>query len=148
MARERISLVPEEVKTEKQLRSMIETGEITAENFYTLPQEEQRKVKDILFEIAASQINLAQGVSAIEFVLLSYIRIMNKKVNGLALSAEEKMIEEKLEKIYEAHEITNESVSIHDWLFDYLDYAYNTTLQVMKNRKEHISRKKKVTGSR
>lgn len=146
MARERISLVPEEEKEVKQIKSMIESGEINTDNFHELPLELQKEVSRILFEMAESQINLAHGVSALEFVTFAFIRLMQKQVKGLPLSAEDKIIEEKLNRILDLHQITNKETYMDDWLFDYLEYAEAISKDVLKNRKDHIERKKKVIG--
>lgn len=146
MAREKISLVPDELKEQKQIESMIQSGEINKNNFDKLNSKEQKEVSRVLFQIAANKLKLEQGISAVEFILFSFMRITNKKVSGLPLSAEDKVIEEKLNRILEMHEITNQSMSIKDWLVDYLDYAYDTSEYVLQNRKDHIQRKKHITG--
>lgn len=146
MARQRISLVSEEVKEIKTIESRIRAGEINAENFDQLSPEEQQEVNRVLFDIAARQVNLAQGLSAVEFVLFAFIRLTNKRVKGLALTAEERKLEEKLQAILDTHEITDEELSINNWLFDYMDYALHAAETILPNRREHIERKKRVTG--
>lgn len=146
MARERISLVPEEVKKEVTLESRIRSGEINAENFSLLSPEEQSQVNSILFKMASSKIDPNQGASALEFVLFGFIRIMNKKVNGLALTEDEKEIEASLDRITGMHEMTNPEVAKADWLFDYMQYAEVKSAEFLQNRKEHIDRKTQVTG--
>lgn len=146
MARERISLVPEEVKKEVTLESRIRSGEINAENFSHLSPEEQSQVNSILFKMASSKIDPNQGASALEFVLFGFIRIMNKKVNGLALTEDEKEIEASLGRITGMHEMTNSAVAKADWLFDYMQYAEVKSAEFLQNRKEHIERKTQVTG--
>lgn len=146
MARERISLVPEEVKREVTLESRIRSGEINAESFSSLTPEEQSQVNSILFKMASSKIDPNQGASALEFVLFGFMRIMNKKVNGLALSEDEKEIEATLGRITGMHEMTNPEVAKTEWLFDYMQYAEMKSAEFLQNRKEHIERKAQITG--
>ncbi|MBR3118521.1 MAG: hypothetical protein IKF29_04700 [Oceanobacillus sp.] len=146
MVREHISFIPAEKKEQKQIESMIKTGEINHSNYKTLTPGQQEEVNEILFNIAESQITLSQGVSAVEFVLYAHIRLMRKKVEGIALSAQDKKIEEGLQKVLDLHEITTENIAIDDWLFDYMSYAENAAKKILKNREEHVLRKRDVTG--
>jgi len=146
MARERISLVSDEIQKEEKIRNDINSGLITKDNYNNLSLEDQEKVNEILFEIAEENINLAQGVSAIEFVLFAYIRLSRKESKGLSLTAEDKLIEKELDEILDTHEITSRNVYKKDWLFDYLAYAQHAANKILQNRKEHIERKKSTTG--
>ncbi len=146
MAREKVRLVSDEDLKEKEIRNMISREEINQNNFDDYPEEIKRKVKEILFKTASEKVSLPQGLSSLEFVLLSYIRIMNKKVKGLALSAEDKKIESSLNRILEMHEITSSQILIDDWLFDYMHYAEKITEEVLDNRKNHYSLKKHIIG--
>jgi hypothetical protein len=147
MAREKISLIPDELKEVKHIENMIQSGEINKDNFHQLSPIHQQEVNKILFDMAESQINLSQGVSAIEFVLFAYIRIMSKQAKGLALSAEDKKVEEGLNRVLELHQITDGNTSIDDWLFNYMEYAEAASVQILGNRSEHINRKREVTGN-
>ena len=53
MARERFSFVSDETKEQMDLESRIRAGEITAENFSELSQEDQTEVNAILFKMAS-----------------------------------------------------------------------------------------------
>lgn len=146
MARELISLVPDKERYELTLEARVLSGEITAENFNELPEEEQKYVNSILFKMASDQIEPNQGTSAIEFILFAFMRITNKKVNGIGLTAEDREIEEGLNRILQSHQITNSQTFKKDWLFDYMQYAEVKSTEFLKNRLEHIERKKQVTG--
>ena len=146
MARQRISLVSEEVKQSLNLESRIRSGEINADNFSDLPSAEQSEVNNILFNMASEKINPNQGASAIEFTLFGFMRIMTKKVQGMSLSEDEKNIEETLNRMMMFHELSNPSVRKSEWLFDYMAYAEKKEKEILGNRKEHITRKQQVTG--
>jgi hypothetical protein len=147
MARERISLISEEERSTITLEQQIRTGEMNPEVFSTLSQEEQTKVNGILFKMASEKVEPNQGTSALEFILFGFMRIMNKKITGLALSEDEKAIDESLNRIMNLHQITNEEVLKINWLFDYMGYAEMKSAEFLQNRKEHIERKAQITGN-
>jgi hypothetical protein len=146
MARQRISLVSEEVKQQMDLESRILSGEINPENFAALSPEEQTQVNSILFQMASRKIDPNQGASALEFILFGFMRIMTKKISGLALTEDEQAIDASLNRIMSQHEITNQEMYKADWLFDYMGYAELKSAEFLQNRKEHIQRKTQVTG--
>jgi|GEM_PF-2582386 len=146
MARQRINLVSDEVKQEWILESQIRFGEINAENFHELSPEEQAKVNAILFRMASDKVNPNQGASVLEFILLGHLRLMEKKLNGLALSEDEKAIEASIKRIMDMHELANPSIPKEEWMFNYMEYAEAKASEILQNRKEHIERKKKVMG--
>jgi hypothetical protein len=146
MARQRFSFVSDEVRQELTLEARIRSGEINAENFHELSPEEQAQVNAILFRIASDKVNPNQGASVLEFILMAHLRLMQKKLNGLALSPDEQAIEASLNRIMEMHEMTNPSIAKADWLFDYMEYAERKAEEILRNRKEHIERKRQVMG--
>jgi hypothetical protein len=146
MARERISLVPEEVKTESTIRAQILNGEITPEVFATLSAEEQSLVNKVLFQIASEKVNPNVGASVLEFVLFSFMRIATKKMNGLSLTAEDQEIEASLNRIMGLHEITDSQTPKGNWMFDYLSYAEEKAAEILRNRMEHVTRKIHTIG--
>lgn len=146
MARERISLIPEAVQEERSIESKIRSGEINPEIFATLPPEEQSKINGILFKMASSGIDSNQGVSALEFITLSSIRLLFKMVNHQGLTDDDMKIKASLDRIFKQHELLNSDVSMEDWLFDYMGYAEYKSGEILNNRKEHIERKIEVTG--
>lgn len=146
MAREKINLVPNELKEKITIKKKILEGEITPEIFNTLPEKEKEKIVDILFEIASSKVDPNQGASTLEFVVFAFMRLVNKQLAGMSLTAEDQEIKEKLDTILNMHEITNTKISKKDWLFDYMEYAASKAEEILNNRKEHIERKKKTTG--
>lgn len=146
VARERIVLVPEEVKKETSLESKIRSGELDADKYASLPEEEQKKVLEILFKIASEKIDPHQGNSVLEFILFGFIRIINKKIKGLSLTQEDKKIEESLNNIFEMHDITNKNKLRSEWLFNYMSYAEKKSEEILRNRQEHVLRKTRVTG--
>lgn len=146
MARQRISLVSDEVKTEATLEARIRSGEINPETFAQLPAEEQTQVNGILFKMASEKVEPNQGTSALEFILFGFMRIMSKKMQGMSLTEDEKAIDESLHRIMELHQITNSEVEKSDWLFDYMSYAEAKSAEFLSNRAEHITRKQQITG--
>jgi hypothetical protein len=146
MARERIRLIPEEEQTEVMIRRSIETGEINQENFSQLPPEEQKLVSKVLFEIASEKVNPTIGASVLEFILFAFIRLANKKLNGMSLTAEDVEVEQSLQRILDMHQITDGKTPKKDWLFDYMKYAEEHAGEFLKNRQEHVERKKRVIG--
>jgi hypothetical protein len=146
MARERISLVSEEVKSQATLEARIQSGEINQENFNELTPAEQAQVNELLFKMASEKIEPNQGLSAIEFILIGHLRVMSKKINGLALTPDEQSIEESLNNILDMHQLGNPAVAKSDWLFDYMGYAEVKAGEFLQNRKEHIERKAHITG--
>jgi|SRR5579875_1461117 len=147
MARQRFSLVPDEVKQEAEIRSKIESGEINPEVYASMPVDQQAIVNNILFKIASEKVEPNQGTSALEFVLFAFMRIMNKKVNGISLTAEDQEISDALDQILSLHQITDGQTPKSEWLFDYMGYAYVKAKEFLENRKEHIQRKEQVMGT-
>ncbi|CDQ41797.1 hypothetical protein [Virgibacillus salexigens] len=146
MTRERISLISDDDKKMQQLEDRILSGEINKNNYEQLNLTQQNEVNRILFEIAEEKINLSKGVSAVEFVLFAFIRLISKQVNGVAMTAEDKKIEAGLQKVLDLHEIYNENISMEKWLFNYMEYAETAAIKILGNREDHIQRKKGVTG--
>jgi hypothetical protein len=146
MARERISLVSEEVKKQQDLEESIRSGEINPETFSELSAEQQAEVNGILFKMASEKVEPNQGTSALEFILFGFMRIMHKRIHGMSLTRDEKEIEQSLDKIMSNHEITNTETAKKDWLFDYMGYAEAKSDEFLRNREEHITRKLEITG--
>lgn len=146
MAKERITLVSDDVKRQLDLESQIRAGLITPDSFTTLSAEDQTEVNNILFKIASEQVEPNQGTSALEFILFGFMRVMMKKIQGLSLNTQDKKVEESLNRIMARHDITNQDVDMSQWLFDYMGYAELKSNEFLKNREEHIARKQQVTG--
>ena len=146
MARERIVLIPEEEQEERVIEAKIKSGEINPETFSGMSATDQSKVNGILFKIASSGIDSNQGVSALEFITLSSIRILFKLVEKRGLTEDELKMKTSLDRIFKQHELLNDEVAMADWLFDYMGYAEFKSAEILKNRKDHIERKKEVTG--
>lgn len=147
MAREYISLVSDEVKKEATLESRIKSGELNPDNFHELSPEDQRQVNNILFKMASDKIDIHHGTSALEFVVMSALRLMTKRIDGLALSEEDQKIQKSLNAIMNMHDLANPTVPMDDWLFDYMAYAQHKTYETLQNRKDHIDRKVHTTGT-
>jgi hypothetical protein len=147
MARERISLIPEEMKQQLSLEQRIINGDINPDNIQILSVEEQKQVGEVLFKIASEKVEPNQGTSALEFILFAFMRIMMKKVNGQALTSEDRQIEQELNNIINMHELSSGKVARSNWLFDYMGYAQLKANEFLRNREEHIERKKKVMGN-
>jgi hypothetical protein len=145
MARQRITLVPDEVKQETNLREQILTGEMTPEVFATLSPEEQAKVNEVLFKIASEKVDPNKGASALEFILFAFMRLVNKKLNNLSLNQEDLEVQDALNQILAMHEITNETPKAN-WLFDYMSYAQAKAQEFLENRREHVQRKLSTIG--
>lgn len=146
MARERIALVADEVKREDDIRRQIETGEMNPEVYATLSDDEKTAVSNILFEMSSEKIEPNQGTSALEFILFAFMRITNKKLAGMSLTAEDQEVEDALQTILGNHQITDDTTPKADWLFDYMSYAQAKSAEFLQNRAEHIDRKKSTIG--
>lgn len=147
MARQHISFLSDEQKQVISLEARIQSGEITSENFSELSETEQTQVHKILFDMAAEKVNPNKGASALEFTLFAFMRVMTKKVQGMSLTEDEKQIDESLTRIMGLHQITNDAVSKSQWDLDYMRYAETKALEILSNRKEHLSRKQEVIGN-
>ncbi|MCD7910940.1 hypothetical protein KC480_05295 [Bacillus velezensis] len=147
MPRERVVLISDEVKKEVALESQIKSGELDFNKYSTLPEEEKKKVMEILFKIASEKVDPHQGNSALEFILFGFMRIINKQVKGLSLTQEDKNIEESLNRIFEMHDITNKNKLRSEWLFDYMGYAEKKSEEILQNRQDHVLRKTRITGN-
>lgn len=146
MARERISLISDEAKSEFTLESRIRSGEINPTNFVELTATEQSQVNAVLFKMASEKVNPNQGASALEFILFGFMRVMTKKVNGMSLTEDEVAIDGSLNRIMNLHQVTNDTVAKTEWLFDYMGYAELKAQEILQNRAEHITRKQQITG--
>jgi hypothetical protein len=146
MSRERISLVPDEVKHDLTIRQQILTGEMTPEKFATLSEAEKAQINEILFKIASEKVEPNVGVSVLEFILFGFMRIMVKKMSGETLTEEDQEIEASIDRIMTGHEITNGVTPKANWLFDYMMYAEYNATKLLENRLEHINRKKTTIG--
>lgn len=146
MARQRFQLTSNETLEKQQILHGIQSGTFSKEDFNDLSPEKQKEVNDLLFELSASGINLFHGTSALEFIVISALRIMFRYKENTPLSEDDRMLESFLEDILKRHELGNSDVASADWLFDYLSYAKFKTDQILLNREEHIERKRKVTG--
>jgi len=146
MARERFTLVTDEVKREEDIRRQIETGEMNPEVYATLSEDEKTAVSNVLFEMSSEKIEPNQGTSALEFILFGFMRIANKKLSGMSLTAEDQEVEDALKVILGNHQITDGTTPKQDWLFDYMGYAQVKSAEFLQNRAEHINRKKNTIG--
>lgn len=146
MPRERITLIDESTNHELVLRQKILSGKITPEIFEKMPPEEQKKVMNILFQISSEKVEPHVGVSTLEFIVFAFMRLMYKRIHGMSLTAEDMQIEKDLKDILEMHQITNLDVSRKDWDFDYMQYAKAQSSRILNNRKQHVERKRNVTG--
>lgn len=146
MAKERIQLVSDEVLLKTTLKAKLKSGEYTKEDYQKATQEEQRLVKDLLFDIAIEPVNPHHGASAIEFILFAGLRLMMKHHDGTGFTDEDFKIQEQLREVLAIHELSNGNVDKKDFLFDYLDYAKFVAQGVLGNREAHIHRKVAITG--
>lgn len=146
MAKERIQLVSDEVLKKSSLRGQLKAGSYSKEDYDQAEAEEQRLVKDLLFDIAIEPVNPHHGASAIEFIVFAALRLMMKRFDGVGFTQEEFELEKQLRSIMEIHELSNGNVNKEDFLFDYLSYAKHMAEGVIANREAHIARKVAITG--
>lgn len=144
MAVERIQLVPDEVLKKETIKEKVLKGEITKENFDDLSEDEQEKVKDILFDMASEEINLFHGVSSLEFILMGTLRVINKQMNNIALTETDEYIKDTLSRITEKHELSNTNFAKEDWLMDYMAYAEGNATKILENRMNYLSQKRSI----
>jgi hypothetical protein len=146
MTVQRISLVPDSEKDYLIIKQKILDQQLTKKDYDQLPPAEQQVVEKALFDIASDKVEPNIGASALEFVLFMFMRIVNKKLVGKSLTADDKIIEASLNRITSMHQITDSKLSIDQWLFDYMAYAEEKAAKILQNRKEHIARKVEITG--
>lgn len=147
MTVQKIQLVPDEILNEQNLKERVMRGEITKDNYETLSEKEQNKVKDILFDIASENVNIYHGASSLEFILIGALRIIKREMNGLPLTETDLEIKESLDRILEMHELGNENSSKENWLMDYMGYAEAKSKKFLDNRKNYINSKRSIIES-
>lgn len=126
MTVEHFQLVPNATLEKQNLKGQILNKEITKENFGSLSSDDQLKVKDILFDISTENIDSNEGASTLEFILMAFIRLTNKKLNGESLNSEDVQIEKELNEILATHDLAN-GTARKEWPFNYMSYAQYKT---------------------
>lgn len=140
MARERISLVPEEVLQEEKIRYKIANDLLSNEEFNQLNPEDQNKVKRVLFEMYANPVVAPVAFSGLEFAIFGLGKLFFKLNSGDELTEEERVFYDRFKTFIEKHEITMDA---GDW---YVSYAEEAMLLTQNNREEYKQKKIGITG--
>lgn len=128
---------------EVEIKKKIDSGEITATNFNSLTAEEQGLTKLVLFkQYSPKQEQVPRSLSAIEFMLVSTIKLLDKTIDKTKLTAEEVNFFNSLVTVINQNIMpTNDTTH---WMFQYLDAEFT---KVQQNRTDYFTKKQDVTGS-
>lgn len=109
--------------------------------------ENKEEAKEILFNLASENINLYHGVSALEFIIIGSLRVLNKQVNNLPFNETDLKIKETLDEVLSNHELSDETISSADWKMDYLSYIKRNSMKVLQNRDAYIEKKQMLNNT-
>lgn len=140
--RERFIFINKEEQTKLELKNQIQEGKLTKEVFDQLPKSEQEVVKDLLFEISSEKVNVFHSLSVLEFMLMASMRLQLREGK---FTEDDLKIKEAMKEFIEAHELGDASKPISEWTIDYIAYIKKQTALVVKNRGDHIDRKRSIT---
>jgi hypothetical protein len=138
-----INLAPQDKIEKDIIKYKIENDLIENESYNELSNEDQNKVKSVLFEMYSQPVATPQALSAIEFMIFGFSKMMFKIVgdNPENLNEEEKGFYELFKAIVSQHEIT---LNANDW---YLPYVVDKMQKALQNREEYKEKKINITGS-
>ena len=142
MVRERFVFINKEEQTKLELKNQIQEGTLTKEVFDQLPKSQQEVVKDLLFEISSEKVNVFHSLSVLEFMLMASMRLQLREGE---FTEDDLKIKEAMKEFIEAHELGDASKPISEWTIDYIAYIKKQTALVIKNRSDHIERKRSIT---
>lgn len=143
MGLERIQLVPDSVIEKDTIKYQIEENLISNEAYQGMTKEYQNKVKEVLFEMYSQPVAAPQALSAIEFMIFGFSKMMFKVIgdNPENLNEEEKGFYELFKGIVNQHEIT---LNPNDW---YMPYVIDKMQKALQNREEYKQKKINITGA-
>lgn len=133
------------IQSEKEIeiKKRIDSGEITATTFDSLTIEEQSLTKLVLFKQYSPKLEqVPKSLSAIEFMLVALIKILDKTMDKTNLTVDESNLFDTLVTV-----INKNAMPINDtthWMFQYLDAEFT---KVQDNRDAYFVEKQNVTGS-
>lgn len=145
MMRERFVFINKEEESKLKIKHDLEEGKLTKEKFDQLSSEDQEIAKDLLFELASEKVNVFHSLSVLEFMIIASMRLQLKEDELTGLTEDDIKIKEAMKEFVEAHELGDTSKPISEWTIDYLAYIKKQTALVIKNRGDHIERKRSLT---
>lgn len=133
----------EQAKREAEIRQRINNGEITASTFSNLTVEDQELTKLVLFkQYSPSQEQIPRSLSAIEFLLVVTIKLLDKSIDRTTLTTEENSFFDSLVTMIGKNDMPINDTT--DWRFQYADTEFTN---VQNNRTQYFTEKQNVTGS-
>ena len=142
MMRERFVFINKEEQTKLELKNQIQDGTLTKEVFDQLSKSEQEVVKELLFEVSSEKVNVFHSLSVLEFMLMASMRLQLREGE---FTEDDLKIKEAMKEFIEAHELGDASKPISEWTIDYIAYIKKQTALVVKNRSDHVDRKRSIT---
>ena len=140
--RERFVFVNKEEENKLKIKHDLEEGQLTKEKFDQLSRDDQEIAKDLLFELASEKINVFHSLSVLEFMIIASMRLQLREGE---FTEDDLKIKEAMKEFVEAHELGDSSKPISEWRIDYFAYIKKQTALVVKNRSDHIDRKRSIT---
>lgn len=129
-------------KKESEIKSKIDSGEITLDNFSTLPLVDQEFVKLVLFkEYSPTQEQIPKALSAIEFILIPIVKLMDKTMDKSKLTTNELTFLNSLATLINKNDMPIDDTT--DWRFKYLESEFT---KVQSNRENYFMKKSSITG--
>jgi hypothetical protein len=143
MGFQHFKLVSDSALEKQELEYKIQNNLIDNYAYAGLSEEEQNKVKAVLFEMYSQPVATPQALSAIEFMIFGFSKMMFKIIgeNPNNLTEEEKGFYELFKAIVQQHEIT---LNASDW---YLPYVIDKMQKALQNREEYKQKKVNITGT-
>ena len=140
--RERFVFINKEEQTKLELKNQIQDGTLTKEVFDQLSKSEQEVVKELLFEVSSEKVNVFHSLAVLEFMLMASMRLQLREGE---FTEDDLKIKEAMKEFIEAHELGDASKPISEWTIDYIAYIKKQTALVVKNRSDHVDRKRSIT---
>lgn len=141
MARKRIQLVSDERLQKMTIQQKIDTGTLNKPDYDAATTEEQTQMRDVLFEMYAQKVNVAQALSGLEFSLFALAKIFFKKEEGIALTTTEQNFYDQFKETVSSHELT---LDPNEW---YLGYLNQVRGNVQNNRIDYKAKKVELFGA-
>lgn len=141
MPREKILLISEQEQTKEEIRYKIENDLIDNESYQALSQDEQNKVKAVLFEMYAQPVPTPQALAAIEIMLFLVSKIVLQNAAPSSFSQQESDGYALLKELVENHPAT---FDIHNY---HIHYVLDKAEKTLESRNQYFQDKFNITGT-
>lgn len=130
-------------KLESSIKQKIDSGEITAATFSSLPLNEQEVVKLVLFkEFSPAREDIPRALSAVEFGLIILFKLLGKAIDRTKLTNEEQSYLDLLLNVINLNDMPIDD--FNDWRTQYFKQQYEGT---QNKRNAYYQKKMDVTGT-